>query len=428
MSMILLAIGCLSVGAALGYLVALSIKSGQMQFLAEEKARARQEADRVPGLEAKIEETARENSDLLARIAGMTKTAEAEQEKTSWLAKAEEQLREAFQALSAEALRNNSEQFTNRTREQLVAPIEKSLKTMDAQIRELELKREGAYSGLDRHLTQLKEAYDQLRSTTSGLATALTTSSGARGDWGEVQLRRIVEMAGMVRHVDFDEQEKTDAGKPDMIIHLPNEGTLAVDAKTTMKTFLEAIDAADDNSRKAKLQSHAAAVRLRIRELSAKEYWKQYERAPDFIVMFLPNDAFLRAALEGDRDLLDYAFTQKVMLATPVTLLALLKTAAYTWQQQRLTENAREIAMQAHDLCDRLNTFAGHLQKTGRSLDSAVKSYNESVGSLQSRVMPCARRLKDLGATTSEMLPVEQVDRQATLPAAEIEREKDKDA
>ncbi|MEI6969915.1 MAG: DNA recombination protein RmuC [bacterium] len=407
------------VGSAIGYLVALLVRAAQMRQLAEERAGARQEADRVPGLEGRILELTRENSGLLARIAETSQAAEAERDKNLWLTRAEEKLREAFQALAAEALKGNTEQFAGRAREQLLVPMEKSLKALDEHVRELEQKREGAYRSLDEHLGQLKDAYNQLRSTTSSLSTALTTSSGARGEWGEVQMRRIVELAGMVRHVDFDEQERTEAGKPDMIVRLPNEGIIAVDAKTTMKTYLDAIEVQDTTRRKAGLQAHATAVRGRVRELAGKEYWKQYERAPDFIIMFVPHEAFLSAALEGDRDLLDYAFNQRVLLATPVTLLALLKTVSYAWQQQKLTENTREIANEAHELCDRLFVFIGHLNKTGRSLDSAVKSYNDSIGSLQSRVIPCARRLKELGATGSEVPAVEPVGHQVTLPVVE---------
>jgi len=416
---IIAALVCAIAGGAIGYLVAIALRASQLSSLAEDRARARQEAERVPGLESRIAELTRENSGLLARIAETAQTAEAEKEKNVWLVRAEQQLREAFQALASEALRGNSEQFAGRAREQLLLPMEKSLKALDEHVRELEQKREGAYRSLDEHLGQLKEAYNQLRATTSSLSTALTTSSGARGEWGEVQMRRIVELAGMVRHVDFDEQEQTEAGKPDMIIRLPNEGILAVDAKTTMKTYLDAIEAQETGQRKARLQAHASAVKGRVRELAGKEYWKQYERAPDFVIMFVPHEAFLSAALEGDRDLLDYAFNQRVLIATPVTLLALLKTVSYAWQQQKLTENTKEIATEAHELCDRLGVFVGHLQKTGRSLDSAVKSYNDCIGSLQSRVMPCARRMKELGATGSDLPDAEPIGHQVTLPVEE---------
>jgi DNA recombination protein RmuC len=409
-------------GLMIGYLLAALRQAAVLRALAEEKARALQDASRVPGLELKLDELSKESAGLRTRIAELNKMQETETGKTQWLEKAESHLREAFEALASRALQLNSDQFTARTREQLTEPLEKTLKALDGQVREMEKKREGAYSTLDEHLAQLKTAYDQLHSTTSDLATALTSSSGTRGQWGEIQLRRVVEMAGMVPHVNFEEQERTDAGQPDMIVHMPNGGILPVDAKTTMKSYLDAMEATDNNARKALLQAHANAVKSRIRELSSKEYWKQYEHSPDFTVMFLPNDAFLTGAFEGDRGLLEYAFAQRILLTTPVTLLALLRTVAYAWQQQDMADNAREIAAQAHELSDRFATFVGHLQKTGKSLDSAVKTYNDAIGSLQSRIMPSLRRFKELGVPGSDIPAVEPLDHQATLPPAE-ERE-----
>ncbi len=406
-------------GLVVGWLAASLRQASAVRALAEEKARALQEARRVPGLEQKLDDLAKESAALRTRIAELNKMQEAETGKTQWLEKAESHLREAFEALASRALQVNSDQFTTRTREQLTEPLDKTLKSLDSQVRELEKKREGAYSTLNDHLAQLKTAYEQLSSTTSGLTTALTSSSGARGQWGEIQLRRIVEMAGMVQHVDFEEQERTDAGQPDMTIRLPNGGILPVDAKTTMKSYLDAMEATDNNARKALLQAHSNEVRKRIKELSSREYWKKYEHSPDFAVMFLPNDAFLTGALEGDRGLIEYAFAQRVMLTTPVTLLALLRTAAYAWQQQKMTENAREIAVQAHELADRFSIFLGHLQKTGKNLDSAVKTYNEAIGSYQSRLAPSLRRFKDLGVGTSDIPQLDQVDHQATLPPSE---------
>jgi DNA recombination protein RmuC len=421
LQIILLAAGALVTGAVLGYFFAAARRTAETRSLAEDRARAAQEASRIPELQAKLDKLAAENADLLARIAGLSQRQEAEKEKSLWLDKAQEQLREAFQALAANALRSNSEEFTNRTREQLVAPLEKSLKGLDDQVREMEKKREGAYKGLDQHLAHLREAYDHLRDTTSDLSTALTTSSGARGDWGEIQMRRVVELAGMVEHVDFDEQQRIESGQPDMVIHLPNRGILPVDAKTTMKTYLDAMKAEDDSTRKTLLRAHAGAVKSRVRELSGKEYWRQFKSAPDFIVMFLPNEAFLSGAFEGDRDLFEYALGQRILIATPVTLLALLRTVAFGWQQQHMAENARDIALQARELSTRITTFITHLQKTGKGLNSAVKAYNDAVGSLQSRVMPSVRRFKELGVASTDAPAMPPIDTQATLPPLEAE-------
>lgn len=404
-------------GAVIGYLAALARRTAALQKLGEERARAVQQAERVPSLEAKFEELSRENTRLCARIAELDQLQEAEKEKTGWLKSAEAHLREAFEALASKALHTNAEEFASRTKEQFVVPLEKSLKDLDGHVRELERKREGAYRSLDEHVLSLKGAYEQLRNTTSDLATALTTSSGSRGQWGEVQLRRIVELAGMVPHVDFEEQERHDSGQPDMLVHLPNDVILPVDAKTTLKTYLAVMDAEDDNTRKAKLVAHANAVKTRVRELASREYWKNFEHTPDFVVMFVPNDAFLSAAFEGDRDLFEYAFDLRVLITTPVTLLALLRTVAYAWQQQRMADSAREIAGQARELSSRIGTFIEHMRKTGKGLDTAVRSYNEAVGSLESRVLPSVRRFKELGVTAEDPQTVEPVDLQARLPA-----------
>ena len=406
----------LLVGVIVGYLLAVSRRSSRSQSLLEETGRAKQQAERVPGLESKLEELTLANTQLQTQMASLSKQLEASGEKTQWLETAEQQLREAFEALASNALKSNSEDFTSRTRQQIVEPLQKKLDALDGQVRELEQKREGAYKSIDEHLGNLKSAYEQLRNTTSGLTTALTTSSGVRGEWGEIQMRRVVELAGMVRHVDFDEQETTDAGKPDMLVHLPNEGILPIDAKTTMKTYLEAMDAPDDRVRKVKMAAHAAAVRSRVRDLAGKEYWKQFERSPDFVVMFIPNEACFSGAFEGDRDLLDYALSQRVLITTPVTLLALLKTVAYGWQQQSMAENAREIATQARELVDRLAKFFEHLHRTGKSLNSTVDAFNASVGSLNSRVMPSARRLKDMGVGAQDIEDLSAIEKRAALP------------
>lgn len=404
-------------GAVAGYLVAALRSAARIQAVAEERARAVQQAERVPVLEARIEALSRENTGLQARLAELAKEKETETDKTAWLKTAQSELRDAFQALASDALKGNSEQFAGMTREQFVQPLEKGLKALDEQVRRMEERREGAYQSLDAHLSNLKDAYERLRNTTTSLATALTTSSGARGEWGEVQMRRIVELAGMLAHVDFEEQSRTDSSQPDMTVRLPNGGVLPVDAKTTLKTYLDVMESSDTAARKSRLVAHASAVRGRIRELAGKEYWKQFDKSPDFVVMFLPHEAFLGVAIEADADILNYAFSQRVLPATPITLLALLKTVAYAWQQQQMTENAREIAVQAKELAERLSVFIAHLQKVGKNLESTVKSYNEATGSLQARVLPSVRRLKDYGASDSEVPEIEAVDRLPMLPA-----------
>lgn len=377
---------------------------------------------------------------LQSELAALRRDQELARERETWSEKAEQQLRETFQALAANSLKSNAETFITQTREQLeailkqmrgdwsaqkdqfthlVQPVEKSLKTLDEQVRQLEQRREGAYRTLEQHLTELRTAHKELRDETGHLRTALTTSSSSRGQWGELQLRRLVEMAGMANHVDFDEQQQAGATRPDMIIRLPNAGILPVDAKTSMQAFLQACEADSDSARKQHLKAHAQALRQHVRSLSQKEYWRQFERTPDVVVMFIPNEACLSAGFEEDPDLIEYGLQQHVLVATPVTLFGLLKAIAYGWQQQAVTENAVAIAQEGKLLCDRLSVFLDHLSKAGRGLDGAVKAYNDAVGSLESRLMPSARRLRELGASTKDPEPPAIAEGQVRLPTGE---------
>ena len=326
-----------------------------------------------------------------------------------------------FQALASRSLQDNTEGFLKHAREQmgrlltevrgdwgthkeelrnLVEPLGKTMGDLDRQVQQMEQKREGAYQGLHEQLRQL-----------GPLVQALRAAPDARGRWGELQLRRVVEMADLVAHVDFEEQASTTDGRPDMIVHLPNQGILPVDSKTPMLAYLEALEDGEPAHRDGKLKEHAAAIRFRIRELSQKRYWVQFDRAPEVVVMFVPNDACLSAAFEKDPDLLEYAMQQKVLPTTPVTLLALLKTVAYGWQQHKVAENAREIAEQGRELHDRLAKFVEHFQRAGSGLDNAVRAYNEAVGSLDSRLFPAARRLKEMGAASADVVLPPAVDR-----------------
>jgi len=343
---------------------------------------------------------------------------------------AREQLRDAFQALAAQVLQTNSDEFLKRTRSELetlvarmqgdwslqreevkhlVQPLQETLKTLDAQVQDIEKKREGAYGELRQQLASLGGAHTQLQTTATQLVEALKSSS-ARGRWGEVQLRRVVELAMMVEHVDFQEQFSTDEGRPDLIVHLPNRGVLPVDAKAPMAAFLEAMGIRDEAARRLKSREHAKAMRERIRKLGEKKYWQQFERAPEFVVMFVPNEAALAAAFETDGDLLEDAIRQGVLVATPLTLLALLKTVAYGWQQQRVAENARTIAEQGKALYDRLLKFLEHLEKTGRGLGTAVESFNAAVGSLNARLLPAAREFREAGGMSQEPIEPKRVE------------------
>ena len=398
----------------------------EIRGLSEAKARAEQQADRVPGLEAELKDARAAHQRVELQAASLTKEREADAEKLRWVEQAEGRLREVFEALASRSLQDNTEGFLKHAREQmgrlltevrgdwgthkeelrnLVEPLGKTVHELDRQVQQMEQKREGAYQGLQEQLRQL-----------GPLVQALRAAPDARGRWGELQLRRVVEMADLVAHVDFEEQASTGEGRPDMIVHLPNQGILPVDSKTPMLAYLEALEDGEGSTRDTRLKEHATAIRGRIRELSQKRYWEQFERAPEVVVMFVPNDACLSAAFEKDPDLLEYAMQQQVLPTTPVTLLALLKTVAYGWQQHKVAENAREIAKQGRELHDRLGKFVEHFQRTGSGLDNAVKAYNEAVGSLESRLFPAARRLKEMGAASADVPLPANVDRALRTP------------
>ena len=358
-------------------------------------------------------------------------------EKEQWAQAAEKQLREAFDSLAGKALETNSDRFLKQAHEQLdallkqvrgdwgthkeqlknlVEPLEKTLQKMDVQVRALEEKRAGAYKSLEKHLQQLGSDQTQLRDTTVKLEQALKSST-VRGRWGELQLRRVMELAGMSDHIDFDEQVSTDEGRPDVIVHLPNAGFLPVDAKTPMTSYFEALSAEGEEQRRL-LAAHAQAMKSRVQDLAKKAYWSQFERAPEMVVMFIPSESSLSAAFSQDPSLLEFAIEHHVLVASPVLLLALLRSVAYGWQQQQITENAREIAQQGKELYERILRFLDLFQKTGKGLGQAVDAYDKAVGSLESRLLPSARRFKDLNAASKDLPEITPLDKTPRLLAS----------
>ncbi|GAB4340464.1 MAG: DNA recombination protein RmuC [Calditrichia bacterium] len=366
---------------------------------------------------------------------------EADAEKMRWLEMSEEKLREAFKSLSSDLLTNQTSHFLKQAREKLqeivelqkrdwglqkeefrnlVSPLEKNLNELDRQVRELEQKREGAYQKLNQQLLTLGQAYSEMQKATFSLSQALKSSS-VRGRWGEVQLRRIAEMAGMVNYVDFSEQVSTAEGRPDMIIHLPNKGIIPVDSKAPMNAFLEAYQEQDETLRQQKLAEHARSLRNHMKSLSQKAYWSQFPRSPEFVVMVVPYDSGLTAAFERDGALLEDALANKVLIVSPVSLLALLKAIAYGWLQLQLSENAELIARQGKELYGRMSTFLKHFGDVGKRMQSTVTAYNKAAGSLESRVMPSLNRLKEMGAGADELPSTEQIDLQARELGGESE-------
>jgi len=370
-----------------------------------------------------------------------TETNKHAEEQKALLTQARHELAEAFQALSGEALKQNNEAFLNLAKtsfqtlqaeakgeltqrqqaiDELVKPLSESLHRYDEQLRHLEQSRQAAYGGLDQHLKSLAESQQRLQQETGNLVNALRAPA-TRGRWGEITLKRVAELAGMVAHCDFYEQESItiDEGRfrPDMIVQLPGGRQIIVDAKTVLAGYLEAHEASNEGDRVGGLRRHAAQVRSRMDELSLKAYWSQFEQAPEFVVLFLPGEQFLGAALEQDPRLIEDGFARGVVLATPTTLMALLRAVAYGWRQERLTAHAEEAGRLGKDLYERMAVLAEHLNDVGQSLGKSVSAYNKAVGSLETRILPAARRFKELGVSSDKEIPsldpVEVVSRKA---------------
>ena len=419
---ILIGLIALAVGVALGFLIATLLASGEKQTLklALETERARREAE-----------------------------AKSEGERIASLEQAEARLRGAFDTLAGESLRANSEMFLRLAREtmsrdqviaesslkeretaiaQLVAPLKAALERTEQQVQSIERERRDAFTTLRTQIEGLAGGHAQLQRETRNLVTALRRPE-VRGRWGEMTLRRVVELAGMAEHCDFTEQLslalEEGALRPDMVIHMPEKRTLVVDAKAPLDAYLEAIEAPTDEARGIALKRHAQHVETRVRQLGAKSYWAQFEHSPEFAVLFLPGDQFLSSALAERPDLLDAALKAGVILATPSTLIALLKTVAYGWRQADVAENAAVIHEMGQELYRRLNSFISHLEKLGKQLNSAVGAYNSAVGSLERQVLPQARRFPELGVTSdaplATMEPIAQLARPVAPPAIDTE-------
>jgi DNA recombination protein RmuC len=297
--------------------------------------------------------------------------------------------------------------FQKKEIESLVKPLAESLSVYKKELDQIESLRNKEYGGLNQLVKSLVDSNEKLKLETHHLVNALKRPT-VRGRWGEVQLKRIVELAGMTDHIDFTEQTsvETEEGRlrPDMIVHLPADRSIVVDSKAVLAAYFEAETLTDETARKAALARHAQSIRTRVTELSRKNYWEQFQNAPDFVVLFIPAEAFLSAALQEMPQLLEEAFRLKIVIASPSTLVSLLRAIAFGWRNEQLAENSKKIAENATRLYQAMTVWTGHLSQLGSSLDKAVKNYNASVGSLEKSVLPPARRMKELGLTTKDEL------------------------
>lgn len=436
-------------------LIVLALMSGLFFFMRsrqsqDQLAKALQEQDelqrRLAAMQGRAEAREREAQGLQIHAARLETELEqqdkAHAQQLALLASAENRLKESFQAISGEALRQSGESFlqmaegvlgkqTERAQgdlelrkqavDQLLLPLQQTLANVELRIGEIEKQRVGAYQGLQEQITLLLGAQRNLQLEASHLASALKSPT-TRGRWGELQLRRVVELSGMLAYCDFFEQHHAVAAdgrqlRPDMVVRLPGNRSIAIDSKAPLQAYMEAIDCDDDDKRKTLFDQHAQLIKRQVQALGQKGYWEQLEGSPEFVLLFLPGEAFYSSALQADPSLIEFGVENRVLIATPTTLIALLRTTAFAWRQDDISKHAEEISKLGRELYGRIADLSGHMADMGRGITGSVQAYNKLVGSLETRVLVSARRFQDLKADDPKktLKDMHRIDEQARV-------------